>query len=157
MRHCLGGRANLRGSALWATRPVPARSLAQLHPRLGERVVGDASCPVRNLTQLHRSLSDRSLPALAPFAGSGCIVIMLSYDDNMIRTQISVDEELYRRAKQVARRKGISLAELCRRSLAEAVAREPDAQPWMSFAGILDGEESDSSSIDAVVYGRETP
>jgi hypothetical protein len=82
---------------------------------------------------------------------------MLSYDDNMIRTQISVDAELYARAKEVARRRGISLAELCRRSLAEAVAREPDEQPWMSFAGILAGQEGDSTSIDEVVYGRETP
>jgi hypothetical protein len=75
----------------------------------------------------------------------------------MIRTQISVDEELYERAKAVARRKQISLAELCRRSLEEAVAREPSDKPWMSFAGILEGTEGDSSSVDAVVYEREAP
>ena len=41
----------------------------------------------------------------------------------MIRTQISVDEELYRRVKIIARRKGISLAELCRRGLEDVVAK----------------------------------
>ena len=75
----------------------------------------------------------------------------------MIRTQISVDEETYRRAKEVARRKRISLAELCRRSLQEAVAREPSQKPWMAFAGILEGNKEDSTTVDSVVYGRERP
>jgi hypothetical protein len=82
---------------------------------------------------------------------------MKSYHDNMIRTQISVDAKLYARAKAVARRKGISLAELCRRSLQEAVAREPNDKPWMAFAGIVDGHEDDSSTVDSVVYDRESP
>lgn len=73
----------------------------------------------------------------------------------MIRTQISVDAELYARAKDLARRQGISLAELCRRCLSEAIARQPSSMPWMAFAGILDGTPEDSSSIDEVVYGRE--
>jgi hypothetical protein len=75
----------------------------------------------------------------------------------MIRTQISVDDELYEQAKRVARQKGISLAELCRRGLEELVAREPSDKPWMAFAGILDGAEDDSSTIDAMVYERESP
>ena len=75
----------------------------------------------------------------------------------MIRTQISVGEELYARAKEVARRKGISFAELCRRGLEEIVAREPSDQPWMAFAGILDGHEEDSSTVDSVVHDREAP
>jgi hypothetical protein len=75
----------------------------------------------------------------------------------MIRTQISVDEELYRRAKLVARRNGISLAELCRRSLEAIVAKEPSNKPWMAFAGIVEGESSDSESVDDVLYGREAP
>ncbi|HEY3128796.1 MAG TPA: CopG family transcriptional regulator [Acidobacteriota bacterium] len=85
------------------------------------------------------------------------IVITILYDDNMIRTQISVDKELYRRAKEVARSKGISLAELTRRSLEEIIAREPSDKPWMSYAGILEGRKEDSSTIDAIVYDRETP
>jgi hypothetical protein len=75
----------------------------------------------------------------------------------MVRTQISVDEDLYRRAKLLAKRKGISLAELCRRSLEEVVTKEPSDKPWMSFAGIFEGDETDSESVDDVVYGRETP
>jgi hypothetical protein len=75
----------------------------------------------------------------------------------MIRTQISVDEALYRRAKLVARRRGISLAELCRRSLEETIAREPSDKPWMAYAGVVEGSPDDSESIDEVVYGRESP
>jgi hypothetical protein len=75
----------------------------------------------------------------------------------MIRTQISFDEVLYKRAKGAARRQGVSLAELCRRSLAEAVARVDTKHPWMSFVGVVDGEPTDSASVDDVVYGRDAP
>lgn len=75
----------------------------------------------------------------------------------MIRTQISFDATLYDRAKAVARSHGISLAELCRRSLAAAVARERSDRPWMRFAGIFEGDVNDSRSVDDVVYGRERP
>ncbi|MDE0628465.1 MAG: ribbon-helix-helix domain-containing protein [Bryobacterales bacterium] len=74
--------------------------------------------------------------------------------DNMVRTQISVDRELYERAKSMAKRLGISLAELCRRSLRETVASEPVDKPWMAYAGILDGEPDDSKTVDEVVYRR---
>ena len=79
------------------------------------------------------------------------------YHDNMIRTQISVDEDLYRRAKDVARRHGISLAELVRRGLEQVVSAEPSDRPWMAYAGTFDGSEGDSASVDEVVYGREAP
>ncbi len=75
----------------------------------------------------------------------------------MIRTQISVDKELYERAKEVARRQGISLAELVRRGLEELVSREPSDRPWMAYAGVFDGKMSDSATVDSVVYDRETP
>lgn len=75
----------------------------------------------------------------------------------MIRTQISVDEDLYERAKAVAKQYHISLAELCRRGLATIVGNAPTKRPWMSYAGILSGTEGDSSSIDDVVYNREAP
>ena len=74
--------------------------------------------------------------------------------DNMIRTQISVDRELYERAKSVAKRQGISLAELCRISLRETASSEPMDKPWMAFTGILDGEPDDSKTVDEVVYRR---
>ena len=75
----------------------------------------------------------------------------------MIRTQISFDKTLYDRAKRAAKRRGVSLAELCRRSVAEVVGRDDAAHPWMNYVGIVDGDANDSSSVDSVVYGRETP
>jgi hypothetical protein len=75
----------------------------------------------------------------------------------MIRTQISFDRELYRRAKEAARREGISLSELCRRGVAVLLARQPSKKPWMALAGKLEGEPKDSSTIDSVVYRRESP
>ncbi|HME39410.1 MAG TPA: CopG family transcriptional regulator [Steroidobacteraceae bacterium] len=75
----------------------------------------------------------------------------------MIRTQISFDKALYERAKRAAKRRGVSLAELCRRSVAEVVGRDETAHPWMNFIGIIDGGADDSSSVDDVVYGRNAP
>jgi hypothetical protein len=75
----------------------------------------------------------------------------------MIRTQISFDADLYTQARASAKRHGISIAELCRRAVAEVIARESPDRPWMSFAGILDGSEGDSESVDSVVYDREAP
>jgi post-segregation antitoxin (ccd killing protein) len=75
----------------------------------------------------------------------------------MIRTQISVDVDVYTRAKAVARRMGISVAELVRRGLQETIAREPTSKPWMAYAGILEGRPEDSSTVDEVVYGRSEP
>jgi hypothetical protein len=75
----------------------------------------------------------------------------------MVQTQISLDDELYLRAKEVARRKGISFAELCRRSLEEAVAREPSKKPWLVFAGMFEGHANDSAGIDRVVYDHDAP
>jgi hypothetical protein len=77
--------------------------------------------------------------------------------DNMIRTQISFDKSLYERARRAAKRQGVSLAELCRRSIAEVVARDDVAHPWMKYIGAVDGEPNDSSSVDQVVYGRDAP
>ena len=75
----------------------------------------------------------------------------------MIRTRISVDEELYRDAKELAARQGMPLAELVRRSLREKIAREPKGAPWMEFAGIIEGNKDDSESVDQVVYRRDIP
>lgn len=48
----------------------------------------------------------------------------------MIRTQIGLTEEEYRAAKREARRLGISLAELLRRSL-RAILPADTSRPWM--------------------------
>lgn len=47
----------------------------------------------------------------------------------MVRKLISFDEALYARDKQVAEQIGISLSELCRRSVAELIARAPSDKP----------------------------
>jgi hypothetical protein len=75
----------------------------------------------------------------------------------MIRTQISFDEELFAQAKRFARDHGISLSELCRRSVAERLAREPGEKPWLAYAGMFEGRPDDSATVDEVVYGRERP
>jgi len=75
----------------------------------------------------------------------------------MIRTQISFDKALYDRARRAAKRQGVSLAELCRRSVAEVVGRNDDGQPWMKYIGVIEGNPNDSSTVDAVVYGRDAP
>ena len=75
----------------------------------------------------------------------------------MTRTQISLDPEVYERAKEEAQRRRISFAELVRRSLAQTLGPRED-QPWMGFAGALaSGDPDASSSVDEVVYGRERP
>ena len=77
----------------------------------------------------------------------------------MIRTQISLGENLYRDAKQEAQRQGISLAELLRRALEAAVGpRKGKDRPWMRYAGsIASGDPDASRSVNAVVYGRTRP
>ena len=75
----------------------------------------------------------------------------------MIRKQVFSDKKLYERAKSVAKKQGVSFAELCRRSLAEAVSRQKDERPWMRFVGIVDGDRGDSTRIDAAFYERNAP
>jgi hypothetical protein len=76
----------------------------------------------------------------------------------MIRTQISFDETLYEVARREARRQGISLSEMCRRALRDAVADVPTNAPWMRYAGAFaSGDPNASETVDAVVYGREEP
>jgi hypothetical protein len=75
----------------------------------------------------------------------------------MIRTQVSFDKSLYERAKRAAKRQGVSLAEFCRRSLAEAISRESPDLPWMRFVGTISGDRDDSTRVDEIVYGRDAP
>jgi hypothetical protein len=81
----------------------------------------------------------------------------------VIRTQISFHREEYEKARTLAARRGVSLAELCRHGLREAAARESLAsgdrrRPWMRHAGTLSsGDERASESFDAVVYDRLEP
>jgi hypothetical protein len=73
----------------------------------------------------------------------------------MIRTQISLSKKEYQAAKREARKQGISLAELLRRSLRNVVAVDESA-PWMRYAGMIEsGDPNSSQRIDEVVYGKK--
>jgi Ribbon-helix-helix protein, copG family len=77
----------------------------------------------------------------------------------MVRTQVSLDANVYRRAQAESRRLGISLAEFVRRALDRALGEQapPREKPWMRFSGSISGriDESENELIDAMVYGRE--
>jgi hypothetical protein len=81
----------------------------------------------------------------------------------MTRTQISFEADEYEKARKLAERRGVSLAELCRRGLREVLARERSAsvdpaKPWMRHAGTLSsGDSHASESVDTVVYARSEP
>ena len=73
----------------------------------------------------------------------------------MIRTQISLDEQEYVLVKQQAAALGISIAELVRRALRQALPVN-DQAPWMRYAGLVEsGDPNSSRSIDEIVYGSK--
>jgi hypothetical protein len=74
----------------------------------------------------------------------------------MIRTQVSLAENEYAAAKREAKRLGISLAELLRRSL-RGVVPVDESKPWMRYAGMIEsGDSRASENIDDVVYGKKS-
>jgi len=83
---------------------------------------------------------------------------MLSFmtdSDNMIRTQISLDENEYSLAKTEAKSLGISVAEFVRRAVREALPPRGEG-PWMKFAGFVEtGNPRSSHSVDEIVYGQK--
>jgi hypothetical protein len=85
--------------------------------------------------------------------------IIGNYGDNMIRTQISLEEDAYLEAKREARQQGISLAEFLRRLVAAGIRhRRTRTQPWLRHAGaVASGDPDASTSVDTVVYGRPRP
>ena len=73
----------------------------------------------------------------------------------MVRTQISLTEEEYKAAKREAKKLGISLAELLRRSL-RTMLHVDESKPWMRYAGMIEsGDPSSSQRIDEIVYGQK--
>ena len=61
----------------------------------------------------------------------------------------------YDAAKREARRLGVSLAELLRRSL-RTILPADDSKPWMRYAGMIEtGDSRASQKIDDVVYGQK--
>lgn len=73
----------------------------------------------------------------------------------MVRTQISLTEDEYAAAKREAKRLGISLAELLRRSL-RTILPADRSKPWMRYAGMVSsGDPRSSQRIDDIVYGHK--
>ena len=73
----------------------------------------------------------------------------------MVRTQISLTQTEYVAAKREAKRLGVSLAELLRRSLRSLIPADP-ARPWMRYAGMVEtGDARSSQRVDEVIYGRK--
>ncbi len=73
----------------------------------------------------------------------------------MIRTQVSLTKEEYDAARQEAKRLGISLAELLRRSLRTMLPVDEE-KPWMRYAGLVEsGDPQASQHIDEIVYGHK--
>jgi len=82
-------------------------------------------------------------------------VIMWRSGDNMIRTQISLDDQDYELARREAADLGISFAELVRRAL-RRVLPTPREPAWMRYAGcVQSGDAHSSETIDDVVYGAK--
>ena len=82
-------------------------------------------------------------------------VIIRRKGDNMIRTQVSLDEQEYALAKKEARALGISIAEYVRRAIRETLPAA-GAGPWMRYAGFVEsGDRRSSQSIDDIVYGAK--
>lgn len=73
----------------------------------------------------------------------------------MLRTQISLAPEEMRAARAEAKRLGISLAELLRRSL-RALLPVNTSKAWMRYAGMIEsGDTRSSQRIDDVIYGQK--
>lgn len=72
----------------------------------------------------------------------------------MIRTQVSLSVDEYRAAKREARRLGVSLAELLRRSI-QTMLSVGWEKPWMKYAGIVESADANASRrIDETVYDQ---
>ena len=71
----------------------------------------------------------------------------------MARVRISLIGREMRAARAEAKRLGISVAELLRRSLRTLLPAE-ETKPWMRYAGLVQsGDASSSQRLDALVYG----
>jgi hypothetical protein len=90
-----------------------------------------------------------------PFTACRGVLSFMTDCDNMIRTQISLDENEYALAKTEAKSMGISVAEFVRRAVREALPPRGEG-PWMKFAGFVEtGNPRSSRSVDEIVYGQK--
>ena len=85
-------------------------------------------------------------------------VIIKHKGDNMIRTQVTLDEKDYTLAKREARTLGVSVAEFVRRSLRDSLPSVTGDRndAWMRYAGFVESGDAESSRhIDDIVYGAK--
>ena len=76
----------------------------------------------------------------------------------MVRTQISLEADLYEEARREAGRRGISFAELVRRALRQLIPVQGGGGTWMDLAGSVEGGAQDASTtVDRTVYGADGP
>ena len=80
---------------------------------------------------------------------------MFAENDNMIRTQVSLEEREYKLAKKEAEALGISVAAYVRRAIRRALPASGHPA-WMRYAGLVESSNSRSSrSVDEIVYGHK--
>jgi hypothetical protein len=80
---------------------------------------------------------------------------MKAIGDNMMRTQISLEQSDYALVKREARAAGVSVAEYVRRAIRQALPARSDA-PWMRYAGFVEsGNPRSSQTIDDIIYGTK--
>jgi hypothetical protein len=73
----------------------------------------------------------------------------------MTRTQVSLPADEYELLKQQARALGISIAEVIRRAVCDALPHG-EGGAWMRFVGLIEsGNPKSSQSIDWIVYGAK--
>jgi hypothetical protein len=73
----------------------------------------------------------------------------------MIRTQVSLDAADYELVKRQSRVLGISIAEVIRRAVRDALPSN-EGGSWMRFAGFVEsGDAQSSQTVDEVVYGSK--
>jgi hypothetical protein len=73
----------------------------------------------------------------------------------MIRTQVSLNATEYELVKRQSRELGISIAEVIRRAVRDALPSD-ESGAWMRFAGFVESDDPQSSqSVDEVVYGAK--
>ena len=65
----------------------------------------------------------------------------------MIRTQVSLEREMYEAARREAARRGVSFASLVRSALADVLPSGAE-KPWMELAGVVVATGDDSATGD---------
>ncbi len=97
---------------------------------------------------------DRFTVCVLMYSANKTVIINLN-SDNMIRTQVSLPADEYELVKQQARSLGISVAEVIRRAVRDALPHA-EGGAWMRFAGFVEsGNPQSSQSLDEIIYGEK--